>query len=28
VRLRCVRLGIVMHILSNSFGLLIIRPAC
>ena len=23
VRLRCVRLGIVMHILGNSFGLLI-----
>jgi hypothetical protein len=23
VRLRCVRLGIVMHILTNSFGLLI-----
>ena len=28
VRLRCVRLGIVMHILSKSFGLLITRPAC
>ena len=23
VRLRCVRLGIVMHILANSFGLLV-----